>query len=249
MDNDVLDAAYAIWSQRYSGAAVVFAAGSLVRGEGTAYSDLDLVVVYSTLPCAYRESFTFQRLPVEAFVHDPETLEYCSVEMERASGIPALPQMVLEGREIPDPTGLSRMLKARAAALINAGPPPLDSESARRRRYMVTDLLDDLREGRSPEELMASGSRLFEELADYHLRSVGHWSARGKAIPRALQRADPLLCTRYYRAFQSLFQDGEVGPVIQLTEELLAPHGGLLFDGYRSDLPPSWRTALTQGEI
>jgi len=58
-----------------------------------------------------------------------------------------------------------------------------------------------------------------------------------------------LLCTRYCRAFQSLFQDGEVGQVIQLTEELLAPHGGLLFDGYRSDAPPSWRTVLTQGEI
>jgi predicted nucleotidyltransferase len=245
MDNDVLDAAYAVRSQRYSGAAVVFAAGSLVRGEGTAYSDLDLVVVYSALPCAYRESFTFRGLPVEAFVHDPETLEYFFVEMDRASGIPALPQMVVEGREIPDSTDLSRMLKARAAALINAGPPPLDSESERRRRYMVTDLLDDVREWRSTEELMASGSRLFEELADYHLRSIGHWSARGKAIPRALQRADPTLCTRYCRAFESLFQEGDVGQVIQLTEELLAPHGGLLFDGYRSDAPPSWRTVQT----
>jgi predicted nucleotidyltransferase len=245
MDNDVLDAAYAIRSQRYSGAAVVFAAGSLVRGEGTAYSDLDLVVVYSALPCAYRESFTFRRLPVEAFVHDPETLEYFYVEMDRASGIPALPQMVVEGREIPDSSDLSRMLKARAAALIDAGPPPLDSESERRRRYMVTDLLDDVREWRSTEELMASGSRLFEELADYHLRSSGHWSARGKAIPRALQRADPTLCTRYCRAFESLFQEGDVGQVIQLTEELLAPHGGLLFDGYRSDAPPSWRTVQT----
>jgi predicted nucleotidyltransferase len=245
MDNDVLDAAYAIRSQRYSGAAVVFAAGSLVRGEGTAYSDLDLVVVYSALPCAYRESFTFRGLPVEAFVHDPETLEYFYVEMDRASGIPALPQMVVEGREIPDSSDLSRMLKARAAALIDAGPPPLDSESERRRRYMVTDLLDDVREWRSTEELMASGSRLFEELADYHLRSSGHWSARGKAIPRALQRADPTLCTRYCRAFESLFQEGDVGQVIQLTEELLAPHGGLLFDGYRSDAPPSWRTVQT----
>lgn len=158
----------------------MFAAGSLVRGEGTAYSDLDLVVVYSALPCAYRESFTFERLPVEAFVHDPETLEYFSVEMDGASGIPALPHMVLEGREIPEPTGFSRMLKARAAALIDA---------------------------------------------------------------------DPSLCTRYCRAFQSLFQDGEVAQVIQLTEELLAPHGGVLFDGYRSDAPPGWRTVLKQGEI
>ena len=75
MNNDVLDAAHAIWSQRYSGADVVLAAGSIVRGEATAYSDLDLVVVYSKLPCAYRESFSFHGLPVEAFVHDPETLE------------------------------------------------------------------------------------------------------------------------------------------------------------------------------
>jgi hypothetical protein len=107
---------------------------------------------------------------------------------------------------------------------------------------MVTDLLDDVREWRSTDELMASGSRLFEELADYHLRSIGHWSAKGKAIPRALQRADPVLCTRYCRAFESLFQHGEVGQVIQLAEALLAPHGGLLFDGYRSDAPPRWRT-------
>jgi predicted nucleotidyltransferase len=245
MDNDVLDAAYAIRSQRYSGAAVVFAAGSLVRGEGTAYSDLDLVVVYSALPYAYRESFTFQTLPVEAFVHDPETLEYFFVDIDRAAGIPALLQMVVEGREIPNSTDFSGMLKARAAALINAGPPPLDSESERRRRYRVTDLVDDVREWRSTEELMASGSRLFEELADYHLRSIGHWSARGKAIPRALQRADPVLCTRYRRAFESLFHDGEVSHVIQLTEELLAPNGGLLFDGYRSDAPASWRRVPT----
>ena len=245
MNNDVLDAAHAIRSQRYSEAAVVFAAGSLVRGEGTAYSDLDLVVVYSSLPCAYRESFTFRKLPVEAFVHDPETLEYFSVEMDRAAGIPALPQMVVEGREIPNSTDLSRMLKARAAALINAGPPPLDSESERRRRYTVTDLVDDVREWRSTEELMATGSRLFEELADYYLRSIGHWSARGKAVPRALQRADPALCTRYCRAFESLFHHREVGPVIRLTEELLEPQGGLLFDGYRSDAPASWRRVQT----
>ena len=66
---------------------------------------------------------------------DPDTLEYFFVEMDRVSGIPALPQMVVEGRELPDSTDLSRMLKARAAAPINAGPPPLDSESERRRRY------------------------------------------------------------------------------------------------------------------
>src|SRR5690349_7126567 len=106
MTVDVLAVARLVVSQRYPGAAVAFAAGSLVRGEGTAYSDLDLVVVYPTLPAAYRESFRFDGLPVEVFVHDPGTLEYFFVEMDAASGIPALPQMVVEGHEIPGANAL-----------------------------------------------------------------------------------------------------------------------------------------------
>lgn len=244
MTVDVLEVARAVMSQCYPDAAVAFAAGSLVRGEGTAYSDLDLVVVYATLPAAYRESFRFRELPVEAFVHDPETLEYFFVEMDAASGIPALPQMVLEGHEVPSATDLSRHLKARAAAIIGAGPPPLDAETERRRRYHLTDLLDDLRGWRSADELMACGARLFEDLADYHLRAGGHWSARGKAIPVTLRRADAALCARYCASFDRLFRANEIGPVVRLAEELLQSSGGVLFEGYRSDAPASWRTSL-----
>jgi hypothetical protein len=242
MPVDVLAAARLVMSQRYPDAAVAFAAGSLVRGEGTAYSDLDLVVVYPTLPAAYRESFRFQGLPVEVFVHDPETLEYFFVEMDAASGIPALPQMVVEGHEVPAATDLSGRLKARAAAIIGAGPPRLDAETERRRRYLLTDLLDDLRGWRSADELMACGARLFEDLADYHLRAAGRWSAKGKAIPVALRRADAALCAEYCAAFESLFGAKEIGPVVRLAEELLQSNGGLLFEGYRSDAPASWRT-------
>ena len=96
MTVDVLNAAHLVFRERYPDAEVAFAAGSLVRGEGTAYSDLYLVVVFPTLPAAYRESFRFQGLPVEVFVHDPETLEYFFVEMDVASGIPTLPWMVME---------------------------------------------------------------------------------------------------------------------------------------------------------
>jgi hypothetical protein len=245
MTVNVFDAARVICSQRYPDAAVAFAAGSLMRGEGTPYSDLDLVVVYSALPAAYRESFRFQGLPVEVFVHDPETLEYCFVEMDVASGIPALPHMVMEGQEVLRATDLSRQLKARAAALIDAGPPPLDAEGERRRRYMLSALLDDLRGWQSTEELMACGARLFEELADYHLRARGCWSARGKSIPAVLRRADAALCTRYCGAFESLFRESQISPVVRLAEELLEPHGGLLFEGYRSDTPKGWRKRPT----
>ena len=74
MLKSLMSAARSIRDERYGDAAVVLAAGALMRGQGTAYSDLDLVVIYERLPVAYRESFRFQGLPVEAFVHDPETL-------------------------------------------------------------------------------------------------------------------------------------------------------------------------------
>ena len=241
MEQHIVDAANAIRSERYPEASAVFAAGSILRGEGTSRSDLDLVVVYSKLTCAYRESFMRERLPVEVFVHDPETLEFFFFEVDRPSGIPSLPNMVMEGIEIPAPNELSRSLKQVAASLIAAGPPGLDEEAEQRARYAVTDLVDDLRDRRSHDELVATGALLYERLADYHLRRLRLWSARGKAIPRALRRADPVLCARYCRSFDSLFRSGGVREVIELTEDLLAPAGGFLFDGFRSDAPASWR--------
>ncbi len=114
--------ANAIHANRYPDAVAIFAAGSIVRGEGTPFSDLDLVVVFAELPCAYRESFRFGGYPVEAFVHDPATLEYFFLDADRSSGVPTLPQMFVEGIEIPGPSEMSRSLKRRAAAVIEAGP-------------------------------------------------------------------------------------------------------------------------------
>jgi predicted nucleotidyltransferase len=241
MSQRIVDLANAIRVDRYRDATVVFVAGSIVRGEGTAYSDLDLVVMYPRLACAARESFTRDGYPVEAFLHDRETLEYFFDEVDRPSGVPALPQMVVEGIEIPAPSDVSRALKQRAAALIAAGPPPLDTEAEQRRRYVVTDLLDDIRGARSHEELVAAGARLYDELADYHLRRLRQWSGKGKAIPPAMRRLDAELCARYCRSFDDLFRLDDARGVIELTEELLQPAGGLLFDGYRSDAPAGWR--------
>lgn len=241
MTERVLAAARTIHAERYPGAVVAFAAGSIVRGEATRYSDLDLVVVFPALKAAYRESFIVDALPVEAFVHDPETLEYFFVDVDRPSGIPALAQMVLEGIEVPEPNELSNALKERAAAFIEAGPPALDVDTERRMRYAVTDLLDDLREPRSRDELLGAGSQLFETLADYYLRSHGLWSARGKAVPRALQRVSRELGTGYSRCFDGLFRLDDVAPVIQLAEQILEPRGGPLFDGYKADAPADWR--------
>ncbi len=51
------------------------ASGSIIQGVGTKYSDLDSIVVFSTIEAAYRESFLLDDMPVDAFVHDYETLQ------------------------------------------------------------------------------------------------------------------------------------------------------------------------------
>jgi hypothetical protein len=241
MTQGIIDVARALLADRYSGAEVGFAAGSIVRGEGTPYSDLDLVVIYPHLDHAYRESFDFGGFPIEAFVHDPSTLEYFFVDVDGQSGVPSLPRMVVEGIEVPGPTTLSSAIKARAAALLEAGPPPLDADSERRMRYFVSDLLDDLRAPRSPEEMTGAGARLYEHLADYVLRRRGHWSAKGKAIPRALRSVDADLGNAYGDAFTALFAHADPAPVVRLAEDLLRDAGGPLFDGYRTDAPAVWK--------
>jgi len=241
MEERIIDVVKTIWLDRYRGAAVVFAAGSIIRGEGTPFSDLDLVVVYSHLPRAYRESFRFGGYPVEAFVHDRATLKYFFFEVDKPSGVPALPQMIVEGVEVPGPTAMSQELRDLASAVINAGPPALDTDTEKRMRYFVSDVVDDLRAPRSQDELIGAGTRLYEALADYHLRRTGHWSGSGKAIPRVLQRVDPALSARYCEAFATLFTRGDPEAVIRLAEDLLREPGGFLFEGYRSDAPLTWR--------
>ena len=233
-----------IFERRYPEASVIFLAGSVVRGDSTPFSDLDLVVIFDKLPTAYRESYLFQGIPIEAFVHDPETLNYFLYEIDRPSGIPSLAQMILEGIEIPKPNDLSRSLKQLATTVMQLRPPELSEEDVRKLRYNLTSLVDDIRQPRSKDELVASGAELYETLANFYLRTNGLWSANGKSIPRFLRKANADLCLRYTTAFDELFVHGRTEKVIALVEEIIGPRGGFLFDGHRLDAPANFRKPL-----
>ena len=233
-----------IFDLKYPDAGVIFLAGSIVRGESTPFSDLDLVVIFDRLPAAYRESFNFQGFPIEAFVHDPETVNYFLHEIDRPSGIPSLAQMILEGVEIPKPNDLSRSLKQLATSVIQLGPPGLSEAEVRKLRYDITNMVDDIRQPRSRGELVASGAELYEMLANYYLRTNALWSAKGKSIPRVLSQANADLCLRYAASFDELFAHGRPESAVALVEEILRPRGGFLFDGHRLDAPADYRKPL-----
>jgi predicted nucleotidyltransferase len=241
---DPREAAQKILKQRYREARVLFLAGSVLRGEGTPTSDLDIVVVYEHLPHAYRESFVFEGWPVEAFVQDPETMNYFFHSSDAPQGRPVLARMVIEGLEIPEPSKFSAALKTIAEAFIEAGPPRWSKDDLLSMRYQLTDAVDDIRYPRSPEELVASASELYQMVADFYLRSQNLWSANRKAIPQRLQQVDAGFARRFTCAFESLFARKQSEPVISLVEEMLKPFGGFLFDGFRMDAPAAKRKPL-----
>jgi hypothetical protein len=59
---------------------------------------------------------------------------------------------------------------------------------------------------------------------------------------RALGSVDPGPSERYGRTFDGLLRRGEVDAVIGLADDALAPNGGPLFEGFRAEAPPSWRS-------
>lgn len=230
------EAAREVWRERYAGARVLFLGGSVLRGDATPSSDLDVVVLYERLPNAYREAFVYAGWPVEAFVHDEETLEHF-FEANRLQGLPVLMSIVGEGVEVPESSELSARWKRRAVELLEAGPPPWDEGELTLRRYRLTDWVDDMKFPRSDDELVATGAYLYQDAAEFYFRTRGLWSAHSKSIPRRLRRTDEAFAEKFLQAFDALFTEKRPGPAVALIAELLEPFGGFLFEGFHKDAP------------
>lgn len=134
----------------------------------------------------------------------------------------------------------SNKLKTLANEILQ-NPPKISKQKLDQMRYGITDLINDLRMPRSNEESTATATELYNEIADFYFRANGLWSAKNKGVPRILQKNDPELCKEYCESFEALFVRGNQEKVIKLTEKILNPHGGFLFEGVKLDAPKDWR--------
>ncbi|MGO8086649.1 nucleotidyltransferase domain-containing protein [Rhizobium leguminosarum] len=219
-------------ASRFAGAAFAYVVGSIMRGEGTTFSDIDLVVVFPSLQRAWRESFTADRFPVEAFAHDPQTLAHY-LHQDADSGYPIMVNMVATGCIVGSDIDSARVIQAKAASMLAAGPKPLAGESYDMLRYQVTDLADDLRGDRPPEAIAAL---LYQKLADLILLGRGAWTGRGKWAPRLMKKLDAQLAAEFDAAFR-LAVVGDGTRFLALADRELALHGGRYFEGFRQDAP------------
>lgn len=228
-------------NERYKDAKTIFWAGSVSKDQGTDASDLDLIIIYDKVEHAYREAFIYDDWPIDSFIHDLETLSYFFEKIESKDGRPALIQMILNGVKILGTNDFAQSIKDLAQKTLNAGPDIWTQEVINKERFLITDILDDIRFPKTQDEQMTSAVHLFEPLIQFYFRSQNKWTASGKALIRDLKNENPALASEYIQCFTSLFQTGDFTKLQFLIEKILEPYGGLLWDGFRLDAPKEWR--------
>jgi len=241
MKNDPLQTIQKLIKERYSKAKAVFWAGSVSQNQGTESSDLDLVMVLDSLPHAYREAFIYDGWPIDALIHDLDTLRYFAGKLEVGDGRPALIQMILTGQEVLGQNDVGRKAKRIAQDALTAGPDVWTQAQIDKEPFLITDILDDIKFPKNREEQIASAVHLFEPLLQFYFRAQKKWAASGKSLIRLLRQDNLDFSMEFHQSFERLFQTGDTVGLDSMVQRILAPYGGLLGDGFRSDAPEEWK--------
>jgi len=228
---DPVTDARALISERFPAARAAFLGGGVLSDHRTATSDLDIVVIIDGPPAPYRESLRWRGWPAELFVHDASTIgPWFAKDVARRR--PSLARMCTGGEILIDVAGTAAAVRDQAQAVLDAGPPAADQSELDRRRYGLTDLLDDLAGSTDPGETLLIRWNVFVETAELALLLAGAWLGSGKWLLRELRAADPALAGQLVAAHD---QSGELA---RLAEIVLARGGGRLWAGYREQGKP-----------
>ncbi len=230
---DALEAAQRFVEQSFPACDAALLAGSIVRGEATATSDLDLVIVTKEVRAPYRESLYAYGWPIEVFVHTHRSYrEFFASDIQRRR--PSLPRMCAEGIILRDHEGVAQRLKKEARELLEQGPQSLSKEEITQLRYALTDNLDDFIGSVRQGENFFIASELAKLSSELMLSYHGQWIGKGKWVLRALHAFDPRLAQRLTSALETFFQQGSKDDLINFAQEALDLVGGRLFEGYSS---------------
>ncbi|SDN71934.1 hypothetical protein SAMN05518871_10751 [Psychrobacillus sp. OK028] len=205
-------------------------AGSVIRGEATDTSDLDIVIFDESVPSSYRESFIEFDWPIEVFIHNGSSYkEFFESDRERAR--PSLPRMVSEGIVLKD-DGIIEPIKKEAEDLLMEGPDIWSEETVQIKRYFLTDALDDFIGCSNRAEEIFIANNLAELLSEFVLRTNRRWIGTSKWIVRSLKAFDEDFTNQFVKAFDTYYKTDDKRKVIKLVELVMEPFGGRLLEGF-----------------
>lgn len=234
---DFVAVARRLLKERLPRAELAFVGGAMLRGQASAYSDIDIVaMVPDGGDPGFRLSIMAEGWPVELFVQNRAAQDHFMAQ-DKKRGMCIIADMVANGIAIPGENALAVERRRKARMIIAEGPDKLDAEKIDDMRYQLCDLLDDIAGWKHPAELYGMLGRLYHELAELYLRGQGRWAGRGKWVARAMERAFPDLVPVYEDAFRLAFERQQVQKVIDLADHMLKPFGGRLWEGYYRPIP------------
>ncbi|MDX8361435.1 nucleotidyltransferase domain-containing protein [Cytobacillus sp. IB215316] len=205
-------------------------AGSVIRGEATETSDLDIVIFDKHVDRSYRESLIYLDWPIEVFVHNLSSYkQFFNSDYKRAR--PSLQRMVSEGIVIKD-SDIIGLIKQEANEILSKGPEQWSEETITMKRYFITDALDDFIGCTDRFEAIFIANTLAELVHEFVLRTNRQWTGTSKWIVRSLNHFDKSFTKEYVEAFDLFYQTNNKEKIITLVESVLLPSGGRLFSGF-----------------
>jgi hypothetical protein len=199
-------------------------------------SDLDIVVILSGPPAPFRETAEFDSWVVELFCHTLESF-IAFAENETAVRRSPLLHMFGEGVLLFDQDGVGRRTQKEASARLQAGPPPLSTKELEDRRYLITDLLDDLIGSSDHAESIFIANRLLTAVSELILAMQRCWQSNGKWLLRRVRNANPQTCEDLILGYRQLVCEGDATMLHQVAASVLDRAGGRMLAGYRREAP------------
>ncbi|WP_309101982.1 nucleotidyltransferase domain-containing protein [Microbacterium sp.] len=224
-----LDLARRFVARHFPAASIAVVAGSTARGTRTATSDIDLLIVGDDTFGGDQESlaagFEFEGEFIEVFAYTFAGFRRWA-ERAMAQHRPVVVHMLVEGIEVRGGDELER-LRVQWRQALSTGP-TVDAHEIAFRRYVITDLLDDLRDGTDPLERHVVASLLFERTAELMLLSGGRWIGAGKYLPRRLRE----FSAERAEALARPLLDGDLELFVAQVDRELEAAGGRVQAGF-----------------
>jgi hypothetical protein len=230
-----VDVARQLVTELFPGARAAWLGGSVVRGNASPTSDLDITVLLDGPPAPMRKSLEYGGWPVELFVHTEKSLAYFS-NQDQQRRQPTMMRLVGESVVLLDTDGSGDRLQRSCRAEVAAGPTALTTAELDLLRYTITNLLDDLSDA-SGDERTAIASVLWQDAARLLLTGAHHWSGTGKGLLREVAAYDSMHGTDHVPALMHGVR-AEDDSLADEVDRILAAYGGRLFAGFELSANP-----------
>jgi hypothetical protein len=196
-----LEDAIAYVTARYAPIGIL-ATGTIIRGNPSPDSDLDLFVLWNE-PKRQRVQRFFRGVPAEIFVNPPRQIERY-ISNDSREGRPVTAHMFATGIAVQDPEGIVASLQGLARENLARGP-QLTEESLTGLRYAVAGDFEDANDvalvDRDASLILLN--RAVDRALSYRFLAIRSWIPRTKEVLDQLTQIDPELADlarRFYRA-------------------------------------------------